>query len=47
MIEKNIEIEQIYFLKILNSLDDAIYITDKTGKTLWMNEINQKNIRKS
>lgn len=42
MIEKNIEIEQIYFLKILNSLDDAIYITDKTGKTLWMNEINKK-----
>ncbi len=42
MIEKNIEIDQNYFLKILNSLDDAIYIADKTGKTLWMNETNKK-----
>ncbi len=41
MIEKNIEIEQKYFLEILNSLDDAIYIADKTGKTLWMNETNK------
>lgn len=42
MLEKNIEIEQKYFLNILNSLDDAIYIADKTGKTLWMNETNKK-----
>ncbi|MGG1368150.1 sigma 54-interacting transcriptional regulator [Priestia megaterium] len=42
MKENDSEIEQKYLFKVLNSIDDAIYIADKTGKTLWMNETNKK-----
>lgn len=30
-----------FFTEILNSIDDAIYITDKNGVTLWVNHISE------
>lgn len=42
MDETQFNIEPKYFLQILNTIDDGIYIADKDGKTLWMNEVSKK-----
>ncbi|MFT9846378.1 sigma-54 interaction domain-containing protein [Aneurinibacillus sp. REN35] len=47
MKNKNFSIDPNYFFKIFNSISDGIYISDKEGKTLWMNSASAKMCRKT
>ncbi|MEK4029601.1 sigma 54-interacting transcriptional regulator [Pseudobacillus sp. FSL P4-0506] len=40
---ENISISSNDFFKIFDSLDDAIYIADKNGTTLWMNKTSKES----
>ncbi|OIK15104.1 transcriptional regulator [Bacillus sp. MUM 116] len=37
------QIDPEYFFQILNAIDDDIYISDKNGTTLWVNDSVQRN----
>ncbi|TCP23748.1 PAS domain S-box-containing protein [Scopulibacillus darangshiensis] len=37
------QLDPKYFFQILNAIDDDIYISDKNGTTLWVNDSGQKN----
>ncbi|KMY54189.1 transcriptional regulator [Bacillus sp. FJAT-27231] len=43
MKKENISINSNDFFKIFDSLDDAIYIADKNGTTLWMNKTSKES----
>jgi PAS domain S-box-containing protein len=47
MKEIEFEISPHYFLEIFNSISDGIYISDKNGKTLWMNKASERMCERS